>query len=159
MSISMSGATIETGERDTLNASSVDASGFGGETANQQWAPGLAPWQWFNTEASGATLAGVTASFATNVSNEIDTYVSEIDGYLDQLENANSEVAFKGEAVKAALTKFIDSVKAVAKSYTARLKAAESEIVNSVATAYNTQDSDLSGDLNSDSGSLDGQAA
>ena len=63
-----------------------------------------------------------------NVSNEIDTYVSEIDGYLDQLQDANSEVAFKGEAVKAALTKFVDSVREVAKSYTAKLKAAEAAV-------------------------------
>lgn len=157
MSISMSGATVETGERDALTAASIDGSGFGGETANTEW---KRDFLWMgHDETTGASLAGVTASFATNVSNEIDTYVSEIDGYLDQLQDANSEVAFKGEAVKAALTKFVDSVREVAKSYTAKLKAAEAEIVNSVAAAYQTQDTDLSGDLSSDSGSLDGQKA
>ena len=54
---------------------------------------------------------------------------------------------------------FIVKVKEVANSYLDKLSAAEQEIINSVNAAYDTQDTDLSGDLGADSSTLDGQKA
>lgn len=153
MAISMSGATVNTEARDALLSSEIDQSiTSGGAEANTQ-ATGFLGLG--GREATGAALAGVTQSFATNVSNEIDTYKSEVQGYLDKLTEAESNVAFKGEAIKASLTKFITSVRNVAKSYLDKLEAAEKQIVDSVKTAYQTQDTDLSQNLDSDSGSLE----
>ena len=157
MAISMSGATIETGERDGLKGSSIDTSvTSGGATANTKTTGML--W-WKDTTATGATLAGVTPAFATNVCKAIDDYKTNVQTYIDKLEDKNSEQAFKGEQVKAALTNFITEIKTVANSYLDKLSAAEQEIINSVGKAYETQDTDLSGDMGADTTTLDGQKA
>lgn len=147
MAISMSGATVNTDERESLLQSSVDGSGtYGGETANATFWTG---------KPTGKPLAGVTASFAANVSRAIDSYSDDVMEKLNQLQTANSEVAFKGTALKSALETFIESVKEVSISYLNKLKAAETQIINSVQTAYETQDTDLGSNLGSDGSNLE----
>ena len=144
MAISMSGATVETGERDSLKSSSVDVSIAGNS-------PEYGAVGYF----AGATLAGVTADFATSVSEKIETYCTEVNNKVEELSTVEVNQAFRGTEIETALNNFIESVKAVAKSYTDKLQAAETEIINSVAQAYQTQDTDLSGNLKSDSSSLE----
>lgn len=151
MPISMSGAKIDSSERESLLSSQVDSAlGTGGST------PFMSSMFAGSGQASGAPLAGITPSFASNVSQAIDTYSSEVRGYLDAIENANSEVAFKGPEVKAALGKFITSIKEVANSYLEKLNVAETQIIESVGKAYGEQDTSLAGDMDSDSASVEG---
>ncbi len=149
MSITQSGATVDTTERDALLSSTVDAGvTSGGATLNTGGVLGLGG-------TTGANLAGVTASFASNVSTAIDEYCAEIDAKIEELSQVEVNTAFKGSAIESALNNFIESVKTTAKSYTNKLKEAETQIVNSVAKAYETQDTDISGNLASDGSTLE----
>lgn len=149
MAITMSGATVDTTERDALLSSTVDAGvTSGGATLNTGGPFGLGG-------TTGATLAGVTASFASNVSTAIDEYCAEIDAKVEELSQVEVNTAFKGSAIESALNNFIESVKTTAKSYTSKLKEAEAEIINSVAKTYETQDTDISGNLASDGSTLE----
>lgn len=148
MAISMSSVKVETGERDSLLSSSIDSTIAAGETLNKGGFSGTGA-------ATGATLAGVTSSFASNVSKEIDSYCEEVDRAIEQLSKVETNQAFKGAGLEQALNNFIESVKSVAKSYTTKLKSAETEIISNVAKAYETQDTDLSGNLGSDASSLE----
>lgn len=147
MAISMSGATVDMTERDKLLSSSVDASGsYGGEIANTNW---------FGT-MTGKTLAGVSPSFAANVASAIDNYAETVMTNLNNVQTAvDSGVAFKGEGISKALDSFIASVKDVSISYLNKLKDAETQIINSVQKAYETQDTDLSSNLGSDGSNLE----
>ena len=100
MAISMSGATVETGERDRLNSSSIDTSvTSGGATANtKSTSTWYKPSTWGDTTTTGATLAGVTANFATNVCKAIDDYKAPVQADINKLEAKSSDAAFKGEA-------------------------------------------------------------
>ncbi len=138
MAISMSGASISDDSRQALKSSSIDGS-FAGGTAN----------------GGGARLAGVTEDFAKAVSLAIDTYKGDVQRAIDNINTADSGVAFKGASLKSALDNFITAVKEVANSYLEKLSAAEKQIVDSVAAAYQTQDADLSSSLGADQGSLE----
>lgn len=152
MAISMSGATVDTSERDSLLQSSVDAGVVeGGATANTQ-RTGL--FGLGGEEATGAILAGVTESFAANVSNAIDTYKTNVQTELDKLQAVESNAAFRGSAISQALSNFVNAVRETGAQYLERLSSAETQIINSVAQAYQTQDTDLSSNLNSDSNSI-----
>ena len=147
MAISMSGAEVDTSQRDALLGSNVNGSvTAGNETANTKG--------WFNPKPTGAALAGVTANFAGHVCAEIDDYIRSITGHIDAMVAAQSNVAFQGEGVSGALQRFITAVQAVANDYANRLKGAEQQIINSVQEVYTAQDSHLSGELSSDAGGL-----
>ena len=141
MAITMSGATVDSSNRDTLLTSVVDTGLLSGGVAGSFW-------------HSDAKLAGVTEQFATAVSGEIDKYCSDVETILKQLEAADSAVAFKGSQIDTALSSFIEGVKSSAFDYLKKLKEAEQQIVDSVQKAYTTQDTDLSSNLNSDTSSL-----
>lgn len=154
MPITMSGATIDTSERDSLLSSTVDTSVVsGGATANttSAW---YDPAKLFTEEATGAPLAGITDTFAQNVCGKIDEYKTTISTALSELQNVESNEAFKGSAISAALSKFVESVREVGNNYITKLSSAEAQIINSVQAAYSTQDTDLSGSLNADAGNL-----
>lgn len=154
MPITMSGATIDTSERDSLLSSTVDTSVVsGGATANTQSVGGLAG-VFGAREASGSNLAGITSSFATNVCGKIDDYKTAISTALGELQNVESNEAFKGSAISAALSEFVESVRKVGNNYITKLSSAEAQIINSVQSAYSTQDTDLSGSINADAGNL-----
>ena len=146
MAISMSGATVTTDTRDELLASSIDSSITSGGASPNMQATGFLGLG--GKEATGAALAGITASFASN------EYCTTIDNAIEKLSQVDVNTAFKGTGIEGALNNFIESVKTVAKDYTNKLKAAETEIVNSVAQAYQAQDTDLTGDLGSDAAQL-----
>lgn len=158
MAISMSGDVVETGKRDALLGSSVNGSvTSGGVTANTQSNFNIlnpSTWGSGDDPASGAKLAGVTSTFATNVCSAIDTYIQSVTAHINAMEEANSAVAFQGSGVSDALKTFINSVKQVANDYADRLKGAEQEIINSVQDVYTKQDTHLSGELGADSTTL-----
>jgi len=153
MAITMSGATVSADTRDALLNSSVEESSVtaGGERANASG--------WFgNGEATGAALAGVTEGFSSAFNDAVESYKATVTEKLEELSNVESNSAFKGSGISASLTKFIDSVKEVANSYLDKLTEAENEIAAGVAAAYATQDTDLSGQMNTDSSTLEGQS-
>jgi len=150
MAISMSSATVDQSERENLLSSNVDSSvTAGGATANTSGG-----FFGLGAKESGASIAGITEDFAKNVKKEIDTYIEDINTEVESLSNPEVNQAFKGAGVEGALKNFVNSVKQVAKDYTNRLKVAEQQIIDSVGAAYVTQDTDISGNLKSDSGSL-----
>lgn len=151
MAITMSGAKVETDERDSLLSSSIDQTITDGGAAPNTSGGAFG----FGATESGASLAGVTESFAQNVTAKIETYITDVNTAVDELSTVEVNQAFKGAGLEAALNNFVESVKGVAKNYTDKLKRAEDQIINSVAAAYATQDSDLSENLGSDASSLE----
>lgn len=149
MAISMSGATADTSERDSLLQSHVDGGVIqGGVTPNTEWT------FFGGIETTGATLAGITPTFASHVSTAIETYKSNVQTELDKLQSVESNGAFKGTAISQALSRFVNAVREVGTEYLERLSSAETQIINSVAQVYETQDTDLAGNLNSDSSGI-----
>ncbi|MBR6948697.1 MAG: hypothetical protein IKH54_00750 [Bacilli bacterium] len=158
MAITMSGAKVDSSNRDSLRTTSVDTGVLGnGVQANKD----TSVMSFFNGNygaETGHNLAGVTAEFATKFSTAVDTYVKNVQSKLDKLESVDSGGAFKGSNVATSLETFINSVKSVANSYLSSLQAAENQIAESVVQAYSTQDTDISGNLNRDSSTLEGSA-
>ena len=143
MPVTMSEATIDDSTRQNLLNSNVDGVAPAG---------GLV-----DAILDGATqnLVGVTAEFAQHVSSEIESYSSEIKDTLSKLEAVESNSAYQGSGVKAALEKFITGVRDVSYNYLDALAAAEKQIVNSVQQAYQTQDTDIASDMNADTANLE----
>ena len=135
MAITGSDAKIVTTTRDSLNSTTVDIGVLGGSTL---------------TEMSANATAGITEQMESSISNAISSYRKNILSIVGKLEDVGSEAAFKGPQIKTALTSFIEQIKEVSKSYLNGPSEAEKEIIKSVATAYRQQDEDLSGQLGSD---------
>jgi len=141
MAVTMSGATVEHSARDVLLSKSVDNSFQNGASSSGM----------FGNEP----IVGITASFAANVTGAIDNYVNDIQTILSEISTVQTNEAFKGAGLEGALNNFVESVKTVATNYIRGLRDAENQIINSVAKAYATQDTDISGNINSDSGTLE----
>ena len=100
MAISMSGATVDTSERDSLLQSNVDGGVVqGGVTANTRGTGFLGLG---GQEATGAALAGITESFASHVSTAIETYKSNVQTELDKLQSVESNEAFAAQSIAVA---------------------------------------------------------
>ena len=149
MAITMSGATVDSSNRETLLNSEVDINVLGKHENNI-----LAGFGLTGDLIGTKELAGVTSEFATAVSAAIDKYCQNIENILSKLEAIDSKSAFKGSQIDGALANFVEGVKSSALSYISKLKAAEQQIVESVQKAYATQDTDISSNLNSDTSSL-----
>lgn len=148
MAITMSNATIDDSARQALHSTQLDGGimpGFG-DFAGGALGEVLDPSE---------SLAGITPSFATNVSSAIEDYCSNINGIIGKLEAVESSSAFKGSAIEGSLVKFIESVKQVSLNWVTALKNAEQQIVQQVQKAYETQDTDISSNLNSDASTLE----
>ena len=155
MAISMSGASVDDSLRQELIGKSVD-SGFAsnGVSANTEHTGGFL-FIGGEDVLTGASFAGISTDFEANITKAIDTYISDVNAKLDELEStASPSDAFKGSAVEKSLSTFVESVKNIAKAYVTDLQNAENQIIASVHTAYYTQDTDLSTNLNSDSQSI-----
>lgn len=150
MAITMSGATVDSSNRETLLNSEVDKNVLGNDVNKPL--TGMMLTGFVRSGTSG--LAGVTSEFATAVSAAIDKYCQNIESILSKLEAIDSKSAFKGSQIDGALANFVEGVKSSALSYLSKLKAAEQQIVESVQKAYATQDTDISSNLNSDTSSL-----
>lgn len=150
MAITMSGATVDSSNRETLLNSEVDKNVLGNKVNNPFSGPLLTSF----VRSGTSGLAGVTSEFATAVSAAIDKYCQNVESILSKLEAIDSKSAFKGSQIDGALTNFVEGVKSSALSYLSKLKAAEQQIVESVQKAYATQDTDISSNLNSDTSSL-----
>ena len=74
-----------------------------------------------------------------------------------QLFQAKASGAFKGASVEPAIEHFVVSVKELADSYVAQLSAAEQQIINSVSKAYSEQDTQVAGDIKTDSSTIEGE--
>ena len=141
MAITMSGATVDSSNRDTLLNSVVDTGLLSGGAKGSFF-------------SSSAKLAGVTPEFATAVSDAIDKYCEEVENTLNKLQTVETSNAFKGSQVGGAITNFVEGVKSSAFDYLNKLREAEKQIVESVQKVYATQDTDISGNLNSDTSKL-----
>lgn len=138
MAITMSQATVDSSKRDELLAHSVSESVIQGDYV----------------DSSLETAAGISSDFAESLSGAIDSYIADINQTLNKLDSLDATIGFKGTAVAGAIETFIENVKAVSLNYTTALQNAEVQIVNSVKTAYQTQDADLSGNLSTDSSTI-----
>lgn len=158
MAITMSQAKIDNSARENLLNSSVDTSIFGGDRA-QDSADALAQMTYIGEYGGGsnAKLAGVTEDFAKGVTEKIESYCANVEAILKNMESTDSKIAFQGAGIENALSAFITGVKESAFSYLDKLKSAEQQIINSVQTAYATQDTDLSSNLASDTSKLSNQ--
>lgn len=147
MAITMSEANAETAldARSTYLSKSVDTGALGDEVQTE--------YNWF--VPAGANLAGVTADLVTNYTKAVETYSDNVKEKINELSNPKVNSAFKGKQVEASLKKFVDSVKVVANSYLASLAAVQTAIAGAVAAAYEQQDTDLSGNLTTDTGTLE----
>ena len=143
MPITMSGATITDDARQELRSKNVESPNGGGAQLGADVVV---------NNPSGK--AGVTDSFVGNFSNACTSYITDVDAIINQIEEIDSSSAFKGPALQTALSNFIVSIKKVAKDFTLRLDTAEKEIISSVGTAYQTQDSDIASDLKTDSNNI-----
>ena len=150
MAITMSGATVDSSNRETLLNSEVDKNVLGNDVNKPLTGMMLTGF----VRAGTSGLAGVTSEFATAVSAAIDKYCQNIESILSKLEAIDSKSAFKGSQIDGALANFVEGVKSSALGYLSKLKAAEQQIVESVQKAYATQDTDISSNLNSDTSSL-----
>ena len=150
MAITMSGATVDSSNRETLLNSEVDKNVLGNDVNKPL--TGMMLTGFVRSGTSG--LAGVTSEFATAVSAAIDKYCQNIESILSKLEAIDSKSAFKGSQIDGALANFVEGVKSSALSYLSKLKAAEQQIVESVQKAYATQDTDISSNLASDTSKL-----
>ena len=152
MPISMSDAKLDHDTRDTLLSSNITAPTTASYTANTTYGGGST-----TPGIVGADLAGITPQFVSATTQALETYATSILTALSQLEAVNSSAAFQGTGVTTALSNFVTGVKEVANSYVEGLRAAEVQIMNSVHTVYSTQDQDLSGQMGTDTSSLEEQ--
>lgn len=88
---------------------------------------------------------------SNRVHTEIEEYTTNINTILGKLE---SSAAFQGTGIKNALVTFITVVKDVSVRYTNALKKSEKQIISEVKRVYAQQDTDVSGNLSSDSATL-----
>lgn len=145
MPITMSGATITDDARQELRSKNIESPNGGGAQIGADVVAN-----------NPGGKAGVTDSFVGNFSNACTSYITEVDAIINQIEEIDSSNAFKGTALQSALSNFIASIKAAAKDFTLKLDTAEKEIIASVGTAYQTQDSDIANDLKGDTSKISG---
>lgn len=91
---------------------------------------------------------------SNRVHTEIEEYTTNINTILGKLEAVESSAAFQGTGIKNALVTFITVVKDVSVRYTNALKESEKQIISEVKRVYAQQDTDVSGNLSSDSATL-----
>ena len=139
MAISLSSYELEQDKKDELMSKTIDPSNFGSDMFG------------------GQPLVGITAEFATAVSGKIEEYEKTIKEKLGELQEAKASGAFKGASVEPAIEHFVVSVKELADSYVAQLSAAEQQIINSVSKAYSEQDTQVAGDIKTDSSTIEGE--
>lgn len=157
MAITMSGATVDTSLRDQLYSNTVNDVTVGGETANTAKEGGVDLGLITiggSDVATGASLAGIDNEFEKEVIKAINDYIESITDVLGKLDSIASSTAFKGEGINKSLQTFASSVKEVASKYVLALRDAEKAIISGVHAAYKQQDTDISGNLNTDSSNL-----
>lgn len=162
MAINMSSATVDDSSRNKLLSSEVSSDLGGGVDAYEyslgdvvSGDAGIADIG----DNSGAKTAGITTDFVPRFTDAMANYKSSIQSAIDQIEAVDSGNAFRGEGLKSALVSFINGIKTVATSYINALETAENQIISSVQKAYEQQDTDISGNLNSDAKNVEGSAA
>lgn len=159
MAINMSGAKIDDSSRTSLLGSNIDTSSFGGVEANQySFSEYVMNSSIKKGDTTGAALAGITAEFVSEFNRVMGEYKAKINATVEKIQAIQSNGAFQGSAITTALTNFVEGIKSVAASYITALETAENQIAASVEAAYSQQDTDISADLNTDTGTLEGSA-
>jgi len=148
MAITMNTEKVDNSKREQLLHTTVSSSFT--DNAVEPNKSGILFWR----STTGASLAGITPEFVSAFHDATTTYKGDIETILSELEAVDSESAFKGASLKAALAKFITSVKQVSFDYLNALKEAEDLIAESVEKVYASQDETLSSDLGSDADRL-----
>lgn len=156
MAITMSEAKVDDDIRQSLISSSIAGPSAGSNTSSITGIFGGTPV--FRSGASGVNLAGIKPDFVNVLTKSIDNYINNADEALSKLTAVDSSSAFQGTQIKTALSNFVTGVREVGKSYLKALGNAENQIINSVHTVYQTQDSDLAGQIASDEDSLRSQS-
>lgn len=155
MAITMSGATVDSSNREALLNSEVDSSILGGGKKEERIGAGLGGYSVQPTAyGSNTKLVGITGEFAAFASEAIENYCKGIEDILSKLESEESGMAFQGPSIRGALANFVEGVRSSALSYLNKLKAAEQQIVASVFETYAAQDEDISSNLASDTSKL-----
>ena len=151
MAISMSAGKIDSSERESLLGQTVDNSANLNDLQTNGIDIHIPGTNTSNLEGNEAKLAGITATFATDVTAKIDSYITTVQGHINSMANVASTSAFKGETLNNKISSFIKTISFICNDYVSRLHSAENQIINSVSAAYQQQDTDIAGDLISDS--------
>lgn len=151
MAVTMSETTASRDSEIRLRNTTVDTSVVSGGATSTMVVGGGGMGA---TVTAGVPLVGITASFATNVCRAIEEYSTNIQNRINEMESIDSTGAFRGEAVTAAIANFITGVREVANAYIVSLQRAEQEITNNVHNVFSQQDTNISGNLNTDSNTL-----
>lgn len=106
----------------------------------------------YDNSINSHDTVGITPEMLTKITSAIDEYVNNLNATLDAMPTAvDYTQAFKGQGITKAVENFVTTVKDVCKSYIYSLQNVEQQIIKSVEMNYNDSDSDLSGQLNTDS--------
>lgn len=147
---------ISMGQSDELRGSTVDALSGGVDpntsTPGNNWLEKGGNFLRGVSETTGASLAGVTETFATNFSKAVTEYVTTVQGKINSIIEFSASSAIYGTMFNEYFGNFRNKVAELANEYVGKLTSVENDIVDSVAKAYAEQDADLSTDVNSDKG-------
>lgn len=158
MAVTMSETTASREAEIKLQSTSVDTTIINGGAVSTAKYHVSGEGQMAFLIGRGTPLVGITASFATNVSRAIEEYCNNIKNKINEMQTIDSTGAFKGESVTTAIANFVTGVKEVVNAYISSLQNAEQEIINNVQNVYTQQDTNISGNLNTDSGKVTSQA-
>ena len=142
MAVRVSDATINHELNNNINNSTIDIT----STGNQVPEYGLNDY--FNVVV-GSTV-GLSENMVGSIGNAIDSYTNTIRTTLSRLENVESAGAFKGTGITEAVSTFVINVKDTANAYLDSLAESQKQMIESVRAAYEIQDADIAGDINSD---------
>jgi len=137
---------------------SMDSSSYASAVGSAQGVSGTGSNGFFgigakgpDTSASGA--AGIKYRFKGQMDSAITEYINGINGEIDKMETNCSAIiskAFRGTNIEAAVLRLIQALRDEAKAYATALGAAENQIVEEVAKAYEAQDTALGGSMDQD---------
>lgn len=101
----------------------------------------------------GGTVVGINTQEISNMRAAIRSYCETLDAHLDTIESkTDTQIAFKGEYALA-VTEFAVAVKKVCKALTSQLLAFSDQLVE-VEKAYNAQDVELKGSIDTDASNI-----
>ena len=125
-----------------MNNSTVDVNSTGNAAPQSK---GI-----FDRLFGSSSTVGISTNMESGIIKSINDYTDGIKNTLSQLDNVDSQGAFKGTGITNAVSKFVEGVKSTANAYLESLKNSQEEIIKSVRAAYQQQDEDISGNVNSD---------
>jgi len=110
----------------------------------------------FNMTGS-QSLVGITPQLVSAFEKALESYKTEINGYLDVMQAKEATVGFKGEAVNRSIKNFVGRVIEVSKEYLTALENVEKEMIAAVQQSYSSQDTSMSSSVKADSSVVESQ--